>query len=131
MTNEELVEQIQSGVNITENMYQLYEHNRGIIYKMANRYSWGAPLEDLTQEAYISLCKAVKKYDKQQDIKFISFFQSALPIILKDIYRIVGVLFGSPYINKSRSGNIIRSATHICIDLAVNHPHENLLSAWG
>lgn len=78
MTNEELVEQIQSGVNITENMYQLYEHNRGIIYKMANRYSWGAPVEDLTQEAYISLCKAVKKYDKQQDIKFISYFSACL-----------------------------------------------------
>lgn len=78
MTNEELVEQIQSGVNITENMYQLYEHNRGIIYKMANRYSWGAPVEDLTQEAYISLCKAVKKYDKQQDIKFISYFSVCL-----------------------------------------------------
>lgn len=83
MTNEELVEQIQSGVNITENMYQLYEHNRGIIYKMANRYSWGAPVEDLTQEAYISLCKAVKKYDKQQDIKFISYFSACLANHLK------------------------------------------------
>ena len=83
MTNEELVEQIQSGVNITENMYQLYEHNRGIIYKMANRYSWCAPVEDLTQEAYISLCKAVKKYDKQQDIKFISYFSACLANHLK------------------------------------------------
>jgi RNA polymerase sigma factor (sigma-70 family) len=83
MTNEELVEQIQSGVNITENMYQLYEHNRGIIYKMANRYSWGAPVEDLTQEAYISLCKAVKKYDKQQDIKFVSYFSACLANHLK------------------------------------------------
>ena len=83
MTNEELVEQIQSGVNITENMYQLYEHNRGIIYKMANRYSWGAPVEDLTQEAYISLCKAVKKYDKQHDIKFVSYFSACLANHLK------------------------------------------------
>lgn len=41
MTNEELVELIQSGENVTDNMEQLYNQNHGMIYKMARRYTWG------------------------------------------------------------------------------------------
>lgn len=43
MTNEELVELIQSGENVTDNMEQLYNQNHGMIYKMARRYTWGHP----------------------------------------------------------------------------------------
>lgn len=78
MTNEELVVQIQSGVSITENMYQLYEQNKGMIYKTAKRFVWGAPLEDLTQEAYIALCKAVKNYSVKQEYKFTTYYMMTL-----------------------------------------------------
>ena len=96
MTNEELVELIQTGENVTDNMEQLYSQNHGIIYMMANRYSWGAPVEDLTQEAYISLCKAVKKYDKQQDIKFISYFSACLANHLKKYIQASGRVIRIP-----------------------------------
>lgn len=83
MTNEELVEKIQTGIEVTENMYQLYEHNKGIIYKMAYRYSWGAPLEDLAQEGYFGLHKAAMKYDKDQDIRFSAYLTTTLSRHLK------------------------------------------------
>ena len=66
MTNEELVELIQSGENVTDNMEQLYNQNHGMIYKIARRYTWGASLEDLTQEAYIILYKATMHYDRSK-----------------------------------------------------------------
>lgn len=83
MTNEELVEKIQTGIEVTENMYQLYEQNKGIIYKMAYRYSWGAPIEDLAQEGYFGLHKAAMKYDKNQDIRFSAYLTTTLARHLK------------------------------------------------
>lgn len=34
MTNEELVEQIQNGINVQENLGVLYEQNKGYIWKL-------------------------------------------------------------------------------------------------
>ena len=59
MTNEELVEQIQNGVNVKENMGLLYEQNIGFITKIVHPFSAYAEEEDLMQEAYIGLHKAV------------------------------------------------------------------------
>lgn len=39
MTNEELVEQVQAGIDTAHNMEQLYLQNRNFIYQVAKKYS--------------------------------------------------------------------------------------------
>lgn len=62
MTNEQIVLRIKTRENIADNMLALYENMHGAIYKLAKRYSGYAELEDLTQEGYLALCKAVELY---------------------------------------------------------------------
>lgn len=51
MTNEELVALIQAGVDVQENMGQLYQQNRNFIVGIALPYSKSCDLDDLMQEA--------------------------------------------------------------------------------
>ena len=73
MTNEQLVHKIKSGENVAENMLQLYEQNRGMIYQVAKKYSGYAEMDDLMQEGYLALCDAVQHYDPSQDALFITY----------------------------------------------------------
>jgi len=73
MTNEELVEKIQSGEDVESNMGLLYQQNRRLIYKFALPYSDMADMDDLMQEAYFGLVKAVEKYDPEKEFKFITY----------------------------------------------------------
>ena len=63
MTNEELVDEIQSGRNVRENLGLLYEQNERLIIKLVQPYSEFCELDDLKQEAYIGLQKAAERYD--------------------------------------------------------------------
>ena len=51
MTNEELVALIQAGVDVQENMGQLYQQNRNFIVKIVLPYSKSCEMDDLMQEA--------------------------------------------------------------------------------
>ena len=62
MTNEQLVAHIRGHINEAENMLQLYNQNRGFIYKMAMKFQNYAEIEDLLQEGYLGLCEAVNHY---------------------------------------------------------------------
>lgn len=73
MDNEQLVALIQAGENETENMLQLWQQNRGFIATMARKYTSLAEMEDLEQEGYIGLCEAVRHYEPDKDMKFISY----------------------------------------------------------
>ena len=74
MSNEELVKQIQQGINETNNMEQLYNQNRGVIYKIAQKLAFNNDdIEDLLQEAYFGLCEAVKRYEDTAGASFISY----------------------------------------------------------
>lgn len=73
MTNEELVEQIQNGVNVKENMGLLYEQNIGFITKIVHPFSAYAEEEDLMQEAYIGLHKAVEEFDASKGFLFLTY----------------------------------------------------------
>ena len=76
MTNEELVAQIKAGENVQENMGQLYEQNRNYICQIAVPFSRIAELDDLMQEAYFGLEKAVQKYDPALGYKFLTYAES-------------------------------------------------------
>jgi len=73
LTNEELVEQIQQGINQIDNMELLYQQNRGFIFNIANRYSHMCDVEDLMQEGYFGLYEAVQRYEITAGIQFMSY----------------------------------------------------------
>ena len=71
--NEQLVARIKSGENEEENMLQLWQQNRGFIAAIARKYTSLAEMEDLEQEGYIGLCEAVRHYEPDKGVKFISY----------------------------------------------------------
>ena len=73
MTNEQLVVLIRAGENEAENMLQLWQQNKGFIYKMAMKYKGYAEIDDLMQEGYLGLCEAARQYDADQGIPFINY----------------------------------------------------------
>lgn len=73
MSNEELVKQIQQGINQTDNMEQLYSQNYGYIFKIAKKYAHVCDIEDLMQEAYFGLYEAVQRYEDIAGVLFMSY----------------------------------------------------------
>lgn len=65
MTNEQLVVQIKAGIDAPGNMLALWEQMRKFISMIARKYAGYAELEDLEQEGYIALCKAVDHYEEE------------------------------------------------------------------
>ena len=73
MTNEELAIRIRAGIDVVDNMLILYQQNRGMIEKLAGKYSSMAEKEDLMQEGYIGLCNAVNHWDPDGGAKFLTY----------------------------------------------------------
>lgn len=73
MTSEEIVHQIQNGVNVQENLGQLYQKNRNLIYKVCHPFAEYAEMDDLMQEAYFGLVNAVDDYDETLGYKFSTY----------------------------------------------------------
>lgn len=83
MSNEELIQLIKQGEDITGNMSKLYIKNQGIIFSIVKKYSYACKasygcvpiieLEELMHEAYFGLVKAVEKYDDTQGVLFMSY----------------------------------------------------------
>lgn len=73
MTNEELVRQIKSGINVTANMEYLYTRNKTLISKMVEPFADKEEKEDLMQEAYFGLIKAVERYEDDKNVKFMTY----------------------------------------------------------
>ena len=71
--NEQLVSRIRAGEDEAENMLQLWQQNRGLIATIARKYTSLAEMEDLEQEGYIGLCEAVRHYEPDKGMKFISY----------------------------------------------------------
>lgn len=73
MTNEQLVELLQMGIDTKSNMEALYMQNKGMITRICRQYTDIEPLEDLQQTAYIGLAEAVKHYDSGRGFKFVTY----------------------------------------------------------
>lgn len=78
MTNEQLVARIQAGEDEAGNMLTLWQQNKGFVAMFARKYSGQAEFDDLMQEGYIGLCKAVQSYDPERGFSFISY--AAFPV---------------------------------------------------
>lgn len=73
MSNEELVKLIQNGIDIADNMARLYENNKRFIYKLANKYSAYVEMDDLMQEGYLGLTRAIDEYKDNKDVLFLTY----------------------------------------------------------
>ncbi len=73
MENEELVARIKAGIDTADNMLALWEQNRGMIGKLARRYSAYADIEDLQQEGYLALYDAIDGFKPDKGVRFLSY----------------------------------------------------------
>ncbi len=73
MTNEELVAEIQAGVNVPDNMAQLYQQNKTFIRKVVYPFSSCCEMDDLMQEAYFGLYKAAQSFRITEGYKFTTY----------------------------------------------------------
>lgn len=73
MVNEQLVIRICAGIDEADNTLQLWQQNRGYINKIVNHYKAYAEEEDLQQEAYLGLCEAIRHYNPEEEVPFITY----------------------------------------------------------
>lgn len=73
MTNEQIVQQIQNGSDVTDNMQMLYEQNLPLIRKIVKPYTAYEDMEDLLQEAYFGLLQAVQHYKMGENTLFMTY----------------------------------------------------------
>lgn len=74
LSNEELVDHIQKGIDADKNMEILYAKNIRFILSVAKKYSKeDAEILDLMQEGFLGLYKAVQKYSIDHGTKFLTF----------------------------------------------------------
>lgn len=73
MTNEQLAIRIKAGIDVANNMLQLWKQNRGFIHKIVNQYKAYADAEDLEQEGYLGLSAAVEHYNSDEGVTFLHY----------------------------------------------------------
>ena len=73
MTNEQFVIRIKAGIDVADNMLQLWQQNRGFIHKIVNQHKTYAEEEDLEQEGYLGLSAAVDHYNPDEGVTFIHY----------------------------------------------------------
>ena len=75
MTNEQIVSEIRNGYSATNNMQLLYESNLPLIKKFIKPYTAYECEADLLQESYFGLLEAVKRYETDRNVQFMTFAQ--------------------------------------------------------
>ena len=73
MTNEQLTVRIQAGEDAAANMERLWTQNQAFVAKMAWKYQAYAEFDDLMQEGYLGLCRAVDGYDPEAGSSFLPY----------------------------------------------------------
>lgn len=86
MSNEELVLAIRAGDDVTANMEQLYNQNTGMIRKVVKKFAGIEEIDDLMQEAYFGLARAVNLWNPEREASFLTF---AIVCIKSVLYRYI------------------------------------------
>lgn len=73
MTNEQMVSEIRNGYSVTDYMQLLYENNLPLIKKLIKPYAAYECMEDLLQESYFGLWKAVQHYESSKNVRFMTY----------------------------------------------------------
>lgn len=75
-SNEEIVEQIQKGINVTENQEKLWNKNRRFVSYCIKKYIGGCEqqdYEDFMNEGFIGLVTAAMKFKAEPGTKFLTY----------------------------------------------------------
>ena len=91
MSNEEIVEQIQKGIEVTANQERLWKKNRGFVMLCIKKYVGSCDdrdFEDFLQEGFIGLVEAAHSFDYGHGVKFLTYAEYS---IRKSIYRYNGL----------------------------------------
>lgn len=73
-TNEQLVQKIKAGEDVTGNMAKLWQQNRNLVYLIARKYAkTETDMDDLMQEGYLGMHRAIEPYDLSTGVPFLSY----------------------------------------------------------
>ena len=73
-TNEQLVQKIKAGEDVTGNMGKLWQQNRNFVYLIARKYAkTETDIDDLMQEGYLGMYRAIEPYDLSTGVAFLSY----------------------------------------------------------
>lgn len=77
MSNEEIVENIQKGIDVAVNQEQLWKKNRKFVQwqvrKLCGISERDSDFDDYEQEGFIGLLVAAAKYDKKRGAGFLTY----------------------------------------------------------
>lgn len=91
MSNEEIVEQIQQGVDVTGNQERLWQKNRGFVAWCIKKHVGicdGQDFHDFMQEGFIGLVEAAHSFSNAKGAKFLTYAEYS---IRKAVYRYNGL----------------------------------------
>lgn len=91
MSNEEIVEQIQKGIEITANQERLWKKNKGFVVRCIKKYVGSCDEQDFNdflQEGFIGLVEAAHSFDIGKGVKFLTYAEYG---IRKAVYRYNGL----------------------------------------
>ena len=103
MSNEEIIGAIQDGGDKKHLMGALWQQNRKLVYKIAERYKGYIELEDLMQEGYIALDNAARLFDASMGCAFSTYLVNCLK---RRFYRLC-----------AEKGSVIHIPQHVYIKL--------------
>jgi len=98
MSNEEIVEQIQRGIEVTANQERLWRNNEGFVRWVVRKYIGACckeDLEDFMQQGFIGLVAAAGKYRPGAGMKFLAYAEN---YIKTSIFRYNGCNTSSVHI---------------------------------
>jgi RNA polymerase primary sigma factor len=112
MSNEELVQLIQQGIDAADNIEQLYMQNKGLIYAVVKKYRYACQsdnnstpiieMDELMHEAYFGLVKAVESYDASQGMLFMTYAPSWIRQAVKRYLENCGSVIRVPVHTQAR-----------------------------
>lgn len=91
MSNEEIVEQIQKGIEVTANQERLWKNNKGFVVLCIKKYVGSCSNQDFNdfmQEGFIGLAEAAHSFDAGKEAKFLTYAEYH---IRKSVYRYNGM----------------------------------------
>ncbi len=91
MSNEEIVEQIQKGIEVTSNQERLWQKNKGFVVRCIKKYVGSCDeqdFDDFLQEGFIGLAEAARSFDSGNGVKFLTYAEYR---IRRSVYRYNGL----------------------------------------
>ncbi len=91
MSNEEIVKQIQNGIEVRNNQERLWQENKGFVVQCIKKYVGRCAeqdFDDFLQEGFIGLVEAARSFDNRKGVKFLTHAEYS---IRKFVYRYNGL----------------------------------------